>query len=309
MLKSFGGYLKTSRETVFLPIWRSIGFNKIHFLGYVVSAKGVQIEAERIKVVKSWPEPKSIQDIQVFIRFANFYWRFIQRFSKIAAPLTLMLKTSSNTSTPSQKLTMGYDKTSNKKLSKSKNPAFLTANARQAFIRLRQAFTKAPILSHFNSEHHIRIQINASGYAIDGILSQLTSDSSQRNLVAYFSWKMILAETRYNTHNSELLAIIGAFKTWWHYLKGCKHEVFVLIDYNNLCQFIDTKSLALVRFGRLRNSLDTIFKSIITKARPMELQTLYFAFHREVLRRKKSFKLRILKFLIVCSFHWQVQVL
>ena len=51
------------------------------------------MEAKRIKVVKEWPEPKSVQDIQVFLGFANFYWQFIQGFSKIAAPLTLMLKT------------------------------------------------------------------------------------------------------------------------------------------------------------------------------------------------------------------------
>ena len=60
--------------------------DEFRFLGYVVSAKGVQIEDERIEAVKFWPEPKSVQDIQVFIRFANFYWRFIQGFSKIAAP-------------------------------------------------------------------------------------------------------------------------------------------------------------------------------------------------------------------------------
>ena len=51
------------------------------------------MEAERIEVVRKWPEPKSVRDIQVFLGFANFYWRFIQGFSKIAAPLTSMLKT------------------------------------------------------------------------------------------------------------------------------------------------------------------------------------------------------------------------
>ena len=55
---------------------------------------------------------------------------------------------------------------------------------------------------------------------------------------------MILAETQYETHDSELLAIVKAFKTWRHYLKGCKHEVLVLTDYNNLCRFMDTKSLS-----------------------------------------------------------------
>ena len=51
--------------------------NEIRFLGYVVSAQGVQMEDKRIEAVKSWPEPKSVRDIQVFIGFANFYWRFI----------------------------------------------------------------------------------------------------------------------------------------------------------------------------------------------------------------------------------------
>ena len=50
------------------------------------------MEAEQIEIVRKWPEPKSIQDIQVFLGFANFYWQFIHDFSRIAAPLTSMLK-------------------------------------------------------------------------------------------------------------------------------------------------------------------------------------------------------------------------
>ena len=55
---------------------------------------------------------------------------------------------------------------------------------------------------------------------------------------------MILAETRYETYDSELLAIVEAFKTWRHYLEGCKHEVLVLTNHNNLRQFMDMKSLS-----------------------------------------------------------------
>ena len=50
---------------------------KVGFLGYVISSQGIHIEEEKIDVVKAWPKPKSVQDIQVFIRFANFYRRFI----------------------------------------------------------------------------------------------------------------------------------------------------------------------------------------------------------------------------------------
>ena len=67
---------------------------EVRFLGYVISSQEIRMEEERIDAVKAWPEPKLIRDIQVFIGFANFYRRFIQGFSKIAALLTSMLKIS-----------------------------------------------------------------------------------------------------------------------------------------------------------------------------------------------------------------------
>ena len=158
-----------------------------------------------------------------------------------------------------------------KKLAKSKKPpksgnspnfnatetglSFLTLKARAAFNRLWLAFTKAPILRHFDPESHIWIETDVSGYAIGGVLSQLASGTSpdevvtkanlgQWHPVAFFSRKMISAETQYETHNGELLAIVKAFKTWRHYVEGCKHKVLVLTDYNNLRCFMDTKSLS-----------------------------------------------------------------
>ena len=73
--------------------------DEVRFLGYIVWAQGVKIEEERIDVVKNWPEPKSIHDILVFLGFANFYCRFIQGFSRIATPLTSMLRMSPTSTT------------------------------------------------------------------------------------------------------------------------------------------------------------------------------------------------------------------
>ena len=134
-----------------------------------------------------------------------------------------------------------------KNLSKSKKTesGFLTSGARKAFTKLRQAFIKAPILHHFDPEHHIQVETDVSGYAIGEVLSQLTSDNLGRwHPVAFFLKKMIPAEIRYETHNGELLAIIEAFKTWRHYLKGSQHEMLILTDHNNICQFMETKSLS-----------------------------------------------------------------
>ena len=123
---------------------------------------------------------------------------------------------------------------SGKKLSKSENstnfdamevgPKFLTPDARTTFNRLWLAFTEALILWHFDPEYYIWIKTDTLGYAISGVLSQLTSGTSpneaviktnlgQWYLVAFFLKKMILAETWYETYNSELLAIVKAFKT------------------------------------------------------------------------------------------------
>ena len=81
-----------------------------------------------------------------------------------------------------------------------------------------------------------------SGTRPDGV--DTNTDLSYWHLVAFFLTKMIPAKTQYKTHNSKLLAIVEVFKTWYHNIECCKHEVFVFMNYNNLCQFMNMKSLS-----------------------------------------------------------------
>ena len=152
-----------------------------------------------------------------------------------------------------------------KKLLKSRNSpnfdlikaelSFLTPGAREAFNCLWLAFTKAPILWYFDPKYHIWIEIDTLSYVIGSILSQLASgnmpdgivtkaDLGQWHPVAFFSRKIIPAETWYKTYNGKLLAIIEAFKTWHHYLENYKHEVFIFTDHNKLRHFMDIKTLS-----------------------------------------------------------------
>ena len=187
--------------------------DKICFLRYIISAQKVKMEDERIEVVRDWPESKSIKDIHIFFRFANFYRRFIQSFSKIAGLLTLMLKTTRSAENLSllmaEDTKVGSiggggdcdDETVERSSLTSKNSnratGYLTPGAKQAFTQLRQVFTKAPILRHLDSECHIRIKTDASGYAIGGVLSQLTLNNlGQWHPVAFYSQKMIPAKTQ-----------------------------------------------------------------------------------------------------------------
>ena len=65
----------------------SFCMDKVVFLGYVVSAKGIKVDEE-------WPTPKSITEVRSFHGLASFYQRFVKDFSSLAAPLIEIVKKS-----------------------------------------------------------------------------------------------------------------------------------------------------------------------------------------------------------------------
>jgi hypothetical protein len=64
------------------------------FFGYVVSAKGIAVDEEKVKAIKEWPTPKSITEVRNFHDLASFYRRFVKGFSTLATPLTEIVKKS-----------------------------------------------------------------------------------------------------------------------------------------------------------------------------------------------------------------------
>ena len=64
-----------------------------------------------------------------------------------------------------------------KRIKAARSSNYLTSDAKKAFNYLRYAFTQALILQHFDLEQHIKIKIDATGYIIGGVLSQLISNN------------------------------------------------------------------------------------------------------------------------------------
>ena len=53
-----------------------------------MSASGMSVDPEKVEAVMSWERPKSVFQIRSFLGLDGYYRRFIEDFSRIAAPMT-----------------------------------------------------------------------------------------------------------------------------------------------------------------------------------------------------------------------------
>jgi len=119
---------------------------EIKYLGYVISPQGLRMDEEKIRTIKEWKEPTNIMGIQSSLGFANFYRRFIQDYSRITTPLTHLTR---------------------------KEVDWEWGDKQQAaFDTLKTAMMTEPILEYFDPERPIKIETDASDYAIGALCSQ-----------------------------------------------------------------------------------------------------------------------------------------
>ena len=65
---------------------------EVKFLGHVLSASGVSVDPEKVKAVMSWERQKSVFEIRSFLGLAGYYRKFIEDFSRLAAPMTRLTR-------------------------------------------------------------------------------------------------------------------------------------------------------------------------------------------------------------------------
>ncbi|MBW0575223.1 hypothetical protein O181_114938 [Austropuccinia psidii MF-1] len=91
-------------------------------------------------------------------------------------------------------------------LLKKHSPFVFNEEALSQFQILKEEFTTAPILSHFNPSLPTIVETYASDYAFGAVLSQV--NDSGKHPIAFDSHKRLPAELNYAVHDKELLGIV-----------------------------------------------------------------------------------------------------
>jgi hypothetical protein len=66
--------------------------DQVEFLGHVISKEGISVNPSKVASVLEWEAPKNVKQIRGFLGMAGYYRRFIEGFSKIAGPMTKLLR-------------------------------------------------------------------------------------------------------------------------------------------------------------------------------------------------------------------------
>ena len=64
----------------------------VSFVGHVVSAEGVTMQPEIVRVVQKWPRCRKLTELHALLGTCGYYHRFIREFSDIAALLNQLLR-------------------------------------------------------------------------------------------------------------------------------------------------------------------------------------------------------------------------
>ncbi|GJX28233.1 putative reverse transcriptase domain-containing protein [Tanacetum coccineum] len=153
---------------------------EVQFLGHVVNRDGIHVDPSKVESLKNWNTLESPTEIRSFLRLASYYRRFIENFSKIAKPLTLLIQ---------------------------KNKTYVWSDEQdEAFRILKEKLYNAPVLALPDRPSDFVVYCDVSKQGFGCVLMQ------RGKVIAYASRQLKTHEKNYTTHDLEL----GACEIKYH---------------------------------------------------------------------------------------------
>lgn len=186
----------------------------VPYLGHVVSKWGVATDPAKVERMVNIKTPQNVEDIGTFLGMTGYYQRFIENYAELTIPL--------------------------RQLQKKNTPFIWTPKCQEAFDKLKEMLSSAPILAYPDFSKRFRLQPDACQFSIGAVLSQV-GDDNKEHPVAYFSRVLRKDERKYAFTPTELecLALLDGMRHFRPYLWGRQFDVFT--DHRALQWLYNTK--------------------------------------------------------------------
>ena len=199
-LKAKGFLLKTTKCHFF--------DTEVEILGHKIKDNTLQALEKNIEAVKNLKQPKTLRQVRRILGVLNYHRKLIKNFADLTKPLYDVLR--------------GKDSKDNTKL----EPNAWGPLQEEAFERIKKILTTHPILEIYDPEAITFLEVDASKYAIGGVLKQISRRTHKPVTLGYFSEKLPKCKQHLGAFDLELLAITRSSEYFRQYLLDKKFTVF-----------------------------------------------------------------------------------
>ncbi|WVZ54712.1 hypothetical protein U9M48_005470 [Paspalum notatum var. saurae] len=223
--------LEKLRENQLYGKFSKCGFwlEKVAFLGHVLTAEGVSVDPEKVEAVTNWRTPRNVSEIRSFLGLAGYYRRFMENFSRIAKPMTGLLK--------------------------NNVPFEWDDNCEESFKCLKDKLTSTPVLTLPDLHKDFVVYCDASRQGLGCVLMQdnkVVSYASRHYLMGnkckiytdHKSLKYIFTQTELNMRQKRWLELIKYYELEIHYHPRKANVVADALSRKSYCNLLTSEELS-----------------------------------------------------------------
>lgn len=178
------------------------------FLGFVVTPKGVKLNKSIVSTITGYPTPGSRKSLRNLMEFAFPYRHFVERFADITEPLVRQLQ--------------------------GDLPFYWGDEEQEAFVGLKRAFRKAPLLYHPKPQNQFYLKTGVTKTSLYASLIQMDKRTGKKVCCAFYSRNISPMEVEASPAEMKILPIRAAFMVWCRYLENTEEPIMILLNKEDL---------------------------------------------------------------------------